>query len=91
MEQILEDLPVASRILAHQGVVDAFGHVSARNPENDSQFIMSRNMAPADVKSKDDLVVYNIEDAKSVDPDAPQGFLERMLYVALDFRDCFPV
>jgi hypothetical protein len=30
----LHDLVIANRILANEGVVDAFGHVSIRNPEN---------------------------------------------------------
>jgi len=29
----LHDLVIANRILANEGVVDAFGHVSIRNPE----------------------------------------------------------
>lgn len=81
MEQVLQDLPIASRILALKGVVDAFGHVSARHPDTPSLFIMSRNVAPADVRSKEDLVIYRVEDAVSVDTNAPPGFLERMLCV----------
>lgn len=61
-------------------MVDAYGHVSGRNPENSSQYIMSRNLAPALV-TKDDLVFYNVEDASPVDPNAPRGFLERLMYV----------
>ena len=33
MEDLLSDLVVANRILASEGVCDAFGHVSVRNPE----------------------------------------------------------
>jgi hypothetical protein len=44
---LLEDLAIGSRVLAEFGVVDAFGHVSARSPTNPSHFLMSRSLAPA--------------------------------------------
>merc|ERR1712093_24041 len=83
LPQVLLDLPVASRILADKGVVDAFGHISARNPDDPEQFIMSRNLAPALVRSEEDLVFYHVHDASSVKPDAPRGFLERMLHASI--------
>ena len=43
----LEDLVVANRILAHEGVVDGFGHVSLRHPERPDQFFMSRSRSPS--------------------------------------------
>lgn len=33
------DVAVANRILAHEGVLDAFGHVSARHPEDPSRYL----------------------------------------------------
>ena len=35
-------LVLANRVLANQGVVDAYGHVSIRNPENPDTFFISR-------------------------------------------------
>ena len=31
---LLDDLVAANRILADQGILDAFGHVSVRHPDN---------------------------------------------------------
>ena len=45
--ELIEDLVLGSRILAEFGVVDAFGHVSARSPANPAHFLMSRSLAPA--------------------------------------------
>ena len=45
--KLIEDLAAASRILAAQGVVDGFGHVSMRHPGNPNRFLMSRAIAPA--------------------------------------------
>src|SRR3989304_740111 len=44
---LVEDLVYANRILYDQGVLDAFGHVSMRDPGNANRFLLSRSMAPA--------------------------------------------
>src|ERR1700756_789642 len=44
---LLEDMVIGSRILADFGVLDGFGHVSARHPTNPNHFLMSRSLAPA--------------------------------------------
>ena len=33
-DDLLDDMVAANRILASQGVCDAFGHISVRNPDN---------------------------------------------------------
>jgi len=43
----IEDLAAASRILAAQGVVDGFGHVSMRHPSAPERYLMARSIAPA--------------------------------------------
>ena len=46
----IQDLVVANRILGDEGVVDAYGHVSVRNPDNRSDFFVAlgevRNSSP---------------------------------------------
>ena len=44
---VIEDLVAASRILADQGVLDGYGHVSARHDRDPSRFLMSRSLAPS--------------------------------------------
>lgn len=68
----------ASRILAGQGVLDAFGHVSCRSPENPERFLISRSMAPALVTPED--VVELALAGDPVAPDAPPLFLERFIH-----------
>ena len=46
----LEDLVAANRILAAEGVVDAYGHVSIRHPSHPNRYLMSRSLAPILVK-----------------------------------------
>ncbi|KAJ7114092.1 aldolase domain-containing protein [Mycena epipterygia] len=78
--QCLQDLSLASRILAHHGIVDGFGHVSCRDPRSPKDhFLLSRNLAPALVQPQD-IVTWRISDAEPVDPDSPRGFLERCIH-----------
>ncbi|KIK64088.1 hypothetical protein GYMLUDRAFT_221365 [Collybiopsis luxurians FD-317 M1] len=59
------DLLDASHILHFLDVVDAFGHVSSRNPDNSSQFIMTFAIAPA-LATSQSLVTYEIDNATAI-------------------------
>lgn len=61
-------------------MLDAFGHVSIRNPENSSTFFMSCSIAPALISSKDDLVEYHMGDASPVVANAKEGYSERFIH-----------
>ena len=37
----IRDLMVANRILSNEGVVDAFGHISVRNPGNAGRYFLA--------------------------------------------------
>src|SRR5438128_1033091 len=63
--RLIEDLVAANRILAQQGVLDAFGHVTARHNRNPNRFLMSRSLAPALITA-DDLIEYDL-DGNAVD------------------------
>ena len=75
---VLEELASASRILADQGVFDAFGHLSLRHPGSPDRFLMSRSQAPALVTA-DDIMEFDL-DAEAVDPQGRSGFLERFIH-----------
>jgi ribulose-5-phosphate 4-epimerase/fuculose-1-phosphate aldolase len=75
---LIEDLVDANRILYHLGVVDGFGHVSARQPGDPSRFIISRSMAPALVTA-DDLMAIHL-DGRPVSDNAPTAYLERFIH-----------
>lgn len=77
---LIHDLITANHILHYYSVVDAYGHISVRSPEDASQFILSGNRAPAIVASPDDFVTYHVANASSVDPDAPKGYIERYIH-----------
>jgi HCOMODA/2-hydroxy-3-carboxy-muconic semialdehyde decarboxylase len=75
---LVEDLVIGSRILADLGVVDGFGHVSARHPANPNRFLMSRSLAPALVTA-DDIMEFDLE-GNAVDARGRSVFLERFIH-----------
>lgn len=77
---LLTTLISANHILHYHSIVDAYGHVSMRHPDDNSHFVMSGNRAPALVSSSADFVTYHVENASAVDPDAPRGYIERYIH-----------
>jgi len=75
---LIEDIVTGSRILADFGVLDGFGHVSARDPNNPNHFLMSRSLAPALV-TPDDIMVFDL-DGNAVDARGRSVFLERFIH-----------
>lgn len=80
LTQLFRTYITALHILHYHGVLDAYGHVGVRNPNNASTFFLSRDLAPALVSSPSDIVEYRISDAEPVRPDAPKGFIERYIH-----------
>jgi ribulose-5-phosphate 4-epimerase/fuculose-1-phosphate aldolase len=78
---LLEDLAVGSRVLADAGVVDAFGHVSARHPGNPNHFLMSRSLAPALVTPAD-IMDFDL-DGNPIDGRGRATFIERFIHAEI--------
>jgi len=75
---VIRDLALANRILAREGVVDAFGHVSARHPERPDRYLLSCSRSP-ELVTRADILEYTL-DGDAVAPDAPRGYLERHIH-----------
>jgi ribulose-5-phosphate 4-epimerase/fuculose-1-phosphate aldolase len=54
---LVDDLVAANRTLARLGVLDAFGHVSVRDPRDPCRYLISRSIAPESVTAADILVL----------------------------------
>jgi ribulose-5-phosphate 4-epimerase/fuculose-1-phosphate aldolase len=78
---IYEELVTANRILARYGVVDAYGHVSVRDPDNPERFILSRSRSAGQVEIKD-LMRFNM-DGQALDGDDRSAYLERFIHAAV--------
>jgi ribulose-5-phosphate 4-epimerase/fuculose-1-phosphate aldolase len=72
------NVAVANRILAHEGVLDAFGHVSMRHPDDPKRYLLSRSRAP-ELVSPDDIIEYTLDSAPVGGTDKPQ-YSERVIH-----------
>jgi ribulose-5-phosphate 4-epimerase/fuculose-1-phosphate aldolase len=75
---LIEDLVAANRILAQNGVLDAWGHVSIRHPNNPERYLLSRARAPALV-SAEDIMEFDL-DSNPVNQQGRRVFLERFIH-----------
>ncbi len=76
--KLIENLEAANRILADQGVFDAFGHVSVRHDRDPGRYLMSRSLAPALVTATD-LMEYDLESVPA-EPGGRSLYLERFIH-----------
>src|SRR5581483_8094538 len=74
----LDDLVAANHILANEGILDGYGHVSARDPRNPNHYFLSRSLAPALVTAAD-IVEYDL-DSKPIAANARTGYRERFIH-----------
>jgi HCOMODA/2-hydroxy-3-carboxy-muconic semialdehyde decarboxylase len=77
-ERLINDLVIANRILANEDVVDAYGHVSIRNPKNPNTFFMARSLAP-ELVTADDIVELDLE-GNPVRDETRHLYLERFIH-----------
>ena len=81
LDNLVNDLVIANRILANEDVVDAYGHVSMRHPDDPSRFFLARSLAPEFV-TRDDIVEFTL-DGKSVREEKRALYLERFIHGAI--------
>jgi len=81
LDSIFRDLVIANRILATEEVVDAYGHVSIRHPNNPNHFLIARSLAP-DLVTADDIVELGL-DGQPVGNEKRTLYLERFVHAAI--------
>jgi HCOMODA/2-hydroxy-3-carboxy-muconic semialdehyde decarboxylase len=78
---MLDELVTANRILAREGVVDSFGHVSIRHPDRPDCFVLSRARAPECIETGD-LMEFT-GDGTPIDPAGRKPYAERFIHGAV--------
>jgi ribulose-5-phosphate 4-epimerase/fuculose-1-phosphate aldolase len=78
LNALIEELAVANRILAHEGVLDAFGHVSVRHPTDPTRYLLSRSRSPLLIEP-DDILEYTL-DSEPVRPPKALLYAERVIH-----------
>jgi ribulose-5-phosphate 4-epimerase/fuculose-1-phosphate aldolase len=76
--ELIDDLVAANRILAAEGVLDGFGHVSARHDKDSGRFLLARSMAPALV-TVGDVMEFDL-DSNPIDARGRTAYLERFIH-----------
>src|SRR6202795_1113109 len=78
LTDLIEELALANRILAHEGVLDAFGHVSARHPTDPGRFLLSRSRPPLLIEPAD-ILEYTL-DSEPAKPPKAHLYAERVIH-----------
>ncbi len=76
--EVVAELALANRILAHEGVLDAFGHVSVRHPADPGRYLLSRSRSPLLVEPGD-ILEYTLDSAP-VKPARAPLYAERVIH-----------
>ncbi|HEX6440596.1 MAG TPA: class II aldolase/adducin family protein [Stellaceae bacterium] len=81
LDNLIRDLVIANRILAREEVVDAYGHVSVRHPDDPKRFLIARSLAP-DLVGPEDIVELDLG-GQPVRDDGRSLYLERFIHAAI--------
>lgn len=76
-----KQLVVANRILGHEGVTDAYGHVSMRHPRDPQRYLLSCSRAP-DLVRPEDILEFHL-DGRPVHEERRALYLERFIHGAI--------
>jgi HCOMODA/2-hydroxy-3-carboxy-muconic semialdehyde decarboxylase len=76
--KLIEDLVLANRILAMEGVVDAMGHVSVRHSRDPNRYLLSLARAP-ELVTAEDIAEYDL-DSNPVVPPGRRQYSERYIH-----------
>src|SRR6202047_5108735 len=80
LDDLLRDLVVANRILSNEDVVDAYGHISVRHPDNPKRFFMSRSVPP---ELSEPPYLSELDERGEPVNDKRQPYLERFIHAAI--------
>ncbi|PTE11106.1 class II aldolase/adducin family protein [Mesorhizobium helmanticense] len=75
-DKIFEELVTATKILINEGIMDTFGHISARVPEDPQSFFLAQKLAPS-VITVNDIQRFNLDGETS---DNRPSYLERYIH-----------
>jgi HCOMODA/2-hydroxy-3-carboxy-muconic semialdehyde decarboxylase len=81
LKAVIQDLVIANRILAREEIVDAYGHVSLRHPEDPNRFLIARSLAQELVRP-DDIIELDL-DGQPMRGEDRSLYLERFIHAAI--------
>ena len=81
VEAAITQLVIANRILAREGVIDDFGHVSVRHPTNPGRYFLSRSRSP-EIVVREDIIEFTLE-GEPIEQNGRAMYRERALHGAV--------
>ncbi len=78
LDYVRQEVAIANRILANEGIIDAFGHISMRHPTNPKRYFISRHRA-AELVEPDDVLECDL-DSKPVKPTSVRLYSEMVIH-----------
>lgn len=81
-EEAKVQLVLGNRILAQEGILDCFGHISVRNPENPNTFLQSRSLSPGLVTMQD-IVEIDFHGEIVSGPPGAKAYWENVLHARI--------
>lgn len=81
LDDTIRELAAANRILAHNNVVDAYGHISVRHPRDPKRFLLSRSKSP-ELVEPEDILEFSLE-GEVADGRKDKPYLERYIHAGI--------
>jgi HCOMODA/2-hydroxy-3-carboxy-muconic semialdehyde decarboxylase len=78
LDEARAKLALANRIIAHEGVLDAFGHVSMRHPSDPNRYLLPRSRSP-ELVEPGDILEFTL-DSEPVGTPAVALYGERVIH-----------
>jgi ribulose-5-phosphate 4-epimerase/fuculose-1-phosphate aldolase len=78
LTDIVRELAAANRVLAHEGVVDAYGHISVRHPDDPKKYLLSVSRSP-ELVEPEDIMEFHLDSTPVKDDDRPK-YVERPIH-----------
>ncbi len=78
IKALIKDLVAANRILGNEGICDALGHISVRNPDNPDTYFLSRSRSP-ELVEEGDILEFNLDNSPVTPTDTPI-YIERPIH-----------
>ena len=76
--ELISDLVAGNHILANEGILDGYGHISVRHPRNPDRFLIARSVAPELVTAAD-IIEYGF-DGDPLDARGRTSYKERFIH-----------
>ncbi|SIR33324.1 3-hydroxy-2-methylpyridine-4,5-dicarboxylate 4-decarboxylase [Rhizobium sp. RU20A] len=75
-QTVFEELVMATKVLINEGIMDTFGHISARDPDDPNGFFMASKLAPSHITVAD-MQRFNLDGETT---DNRPSYLERYIH-----------